>query len=177
MQVLQEQEDLNLVMSGEKPMMLLVLDPPEEKFRSCTLKSLSKDVVYFCERWDKYCVNVVVFNKVALEKLLPEINKSQSRWNFDSVEMLIEQIRDRYRRREEYKTLDLNFRKDYVLVESICFGYPRGCIDEFLKEAVSTKLRPDRIVHEVSPNVVFIGYPEYKSECLALIKKWKKVLS
>lgn len=177
MKVLQEQEDLKLVMSGVKPMMLLVLPPPEEKFRSYALKTLKEDVVYFCERWDKYCVNVVIFNKKALEKILPEINKSQSRWSFKSVEDLIEQIRDRYRRREEYKTMDLNLRKDYVLVESICFGYPRGCIDEFLKEAVSTKLRPDRVIYEVSPNVVFIGYPEYRAECLALTKKWKKEIS
>lgn len=165
-----------LIKKNLKPALFIQIKRNGYKTKLLKIKKLNSNISYFVEGFSKKLLNVVIFNKKCLKNSLRTINLMQKKKIFKSPDQIINLIHNRYSFREKFKNSNKKNKLNYALIEGICFGYPPECAKEFIKEMKSGKIRGDRKVYKVSKEIAFIGYPEFKSICVDLAKKWKKAL-
>lgn len=169
-------EDFPLIKNGLKPLLFISIKNKNYKFKAYQLQKINEDITFFAEPWFDKSINLVILNKKSLEKMRPKLNRLQKMNNFESVKEIVKLIQNRYKFRKKTQKFSMEEKINYSFIEGLCFGFPLPCIKEFIKEATSTNLRPDRIVYRLSKNVAFIGYPEYYKQCDAVLLRWHKEL-
>lgn len=171
--------DFALIDKGLKPALFLSLAKNKSAYTPYKIETITKDICYFVEPWFGR-LNIMIIRRDLLEDILPLINRTQNQFSFKNSRELVRFILHRYQYRDQVKLLSLAEKRAHTLIEGLCFGFPLKTVKAFVKEITNYKkikeLRKDRIIYRLTEDIVFIGYPEYKSETDALIRKWRRAL-
>ena len=164
---------LNLVVAGQKPSTFITINF-NKNISIINYKLFvhpeHKHVFLFIEQRGHKSVNIMIFNELAISKILPLLNKSQSTYRIKSAKAYIKIQRAYYK----HRNLDKDKRSGFMVITGIGFGYPAKGAQIFAKEILSGNFRDDRIAYATtySGSLVFIGYPSTHKESEKLVRKW-----